>query len=134
MTYRPPLGLRQGLFSQQFKSRISRSQCKPTRSRPHSRIDTMLPSYGLLTTNTKPRISKSVELCSSQSTNSHKQGISAYPQPKFLLLLFSSTHSSYRCSVVSCDISPPPNFPKEFLRRVFFPPNLIIKTICSFFP
>ena len=27
---------------------------------------------------------------------------------------------------------PPPNFPKEFLRRVFFPPNLIIKTICYF--
>ena len=25
-----------------------------------------------------------------------------------------------------------PNFPKEFLRRVFFSPNLIIKTICSF--
>ena len=38
------------------------------------------------------------------------------------------------CSVVSCDIPPslPPNFPKEFLRRVFFSPNLIIKTICSF--
>ena len=31
-------------------------------------------------------------------------------------------------------ISPPRNFPKEFLRRVFFSPNLIIKTICSFLP